>query len=58
MNRLNQLVEHDRNAFQHNSKIQYDLHRVFGIETMNKVCAHCNACSRRSYKRATHNTNW
>ena len=43
MIRLNQLVKLDRIAFQYNSEIEYSLHPVVVIESMNKVCTHCNA---------------
>lgn len=43
MNRLHQLVTLDRIAFQYNSEIEYSLHPVVVVESMNKVCTHCKA---------------
>ncbi|GBL83644.1 hypothetical protein AVEN_196460-1 [Araneus ventricosus] len=41
MNRLNQLVKLDLVAFQYNSEIEYSLHPVVVVESMNKVCTNC-----------------
>ncbi|GBM56546.1 hypothetical protein AVEN_38700-1 [Araneus ventricosus] len=43
MNRLNQLVKLDRIAFQYNSEIEYSLHPVVVVESMNKVYINCKA---------------
>ncbi|GBN32320.1 hypothetical protein AVEN_150246-1 [Araneus ventricosus] len=43
MNRLNQLVKLDRIALQNNSKIEYSLHPVVIVESMNQVCTNCKA---------------
>ncbi|GBN57603.1 hypothetical protein AVEN_137018-1 [Araneus ventricosus] len=43
MNRLNQLVKLDHIAFQYNSEIEYKLHPVVVVASMNKVCTNCKA---------------
>ncbi|GBL74906.1 hypothetical protein AVEN_86120-1 [Araneus ventricosus] len=43
MNRLNQLVKLDRIALQYNSEIEYSLHPVVVVESMNKVWTNCKA---------------
>ncbi|GBM82983.1 hypothetical protein AVEN_223563-1 [Araneus ventricosus] len=43
MNQLNQLVKLDRIGFQYNSEIEYSLHPVVVVESMNKVCTNYNS---------------
>ncbi|GBL77570.1 hypothetical protein AVEN_41933-1 [Araneus ventricosus] len=43
MNRLNQMVKLDRIAFQYNSEIEYSLHPVVVVQSMNKVFTSCKA---------------
>ncbi|GBM27078.1 hypothetical protein AVEN_189856-1 [Araneus ventricosus] len=40
---MNRLVKPDRIAFQYNSEIEYSLHPVVVVESVNKVCTNCKA---------------